>query len=156
MKLFKIINDILLSISITSFGFSKLNQNKSQFKFQNINVNGNKRIVYILKNNIALLSNNNAEKIFDLEIDLKDTKASKLKDKSGKTTRFTLLLTANFKLTKYDNLETINRSFTVSTDYEVSNKHSITIRNEQNSRQTNIDKLSEDCKIYTISKLELI
>ena len=73
-------------------------------------------------------------------INLTNSKTSKIKDATGKTTRFNIVLNGDIKLT--DNNKTINnRSFTVSNDYDVLNNHSDTIRNEKNSIQRNIDAL---------------
>ena len=47
-----------------------------------------------------------------------------------------------------DNKVVKNRLFTVNNDYDVSNNHSYTIRNEKNSIQNNIDLLSEEITKY--------
>ena len=58
-----------------------------------------------------------------------------------------MILNGDLKLT--DNNKVVkNRSFTVSNDYDVSNNHSDTIRNEKNSIQLNIDALSEEITKY--------
>ena len=80
-------------------------------------------------------------------INLTNSKTSKIKDTTGKTTRFNVILNGDLKLT--DNNKVVkNRSFIVSNDYDVSNNHSDTIRNEKNSIQNNIDSLSEEITKY--------
>ena len=138
---------IIIIAGLTSCGYSKLNNQLNEFKFNRIEINGDKRLSYILKNNLNLISKSESEKSYDLEINLTRSKTSKIKDATGKTTRFSVVLNANLKLT--DNNKTImNRSFTVSNDYDVSNNHSDTIRNEKNSIQNNIDSLSEEITKY--------
>ena len=147
MKKLKFLLSIILFINVSACGYSRLNDQSNEFKFNSIKINGDKRLSYILKNNLNLISKSESEKSYDLEINLTRSKTSKIKDATGKTTRFSVVLNANLKLT--DNNKTImNRSFTVSNDYDVSNNHSDTIRNEKNSIQNNIDSLSEEITKY--------
>ena len=138
---------ILIIISLSSCGYSRLNNQLNEFKFNSIVINGDKKLSYILKNNLSLLSNSESQKSYDLLINLTSSKTSKIKDTAGKTTRFNMVLNADLKLT--DNNKVVkNRSFTISSDYDVSNNHSDTIRNEKNSIQNNIGALSEEITKY--------
>ena len=143
----KILLYTLIIISLSSCGYSRLNNQSNEFKFNSIEINGDKRLSYILKNNLNLLSKPESKKSYDLLINLTSSKTSKIKDTTGKTTRFNVILNGDLKLT--DNNKVVkNRSFTVSNDYDVSNNHSDTIRNEKNSIQNNIDLLSEEITKY--------
>jgi len=147
MKKIKFLLYIIIFIGFVSCGYSKLNNQLNEFKFNRIEINGDKRISYILKNNLNLISNTESKKSYDLLINLTSSKTSKIKNTAGKTTRFSLTLNADLKLT--DNSKAIkNRSFEVSNDYDVSNSHSDTIKNEKNSIQNNIDTLSEEITKY--------
>ena len=147
MKKIKISLYIMIIIGLSSCGYSRLNDQSNEFKFNSIEINGDKRLSYILKNNLNLLSKPESKKSYDLLINLTSSKTSKIKDTTGKTTRFNLVLNGDLKLT--DNNKVVkNRSFTVSNDYDVSNNHSDTIRNEKNSIQNNIDSLSEEITKY--------
>jgi len=147
MKKIKILLYIIIIIGLSSCGFSRLNDQSNEFKFNTIEINGDKRLSYILKNNLNLLSKPESKKSYDLLINLTSSKTSKIKDTTGKTTRFNVILNGDLKLT--DNNKVVkNRSFTVSNDYDVSNNHSDTIRNEKNSIQNNIDSLSEEITKY--------
>ena len=137
----------MIIIGLSSCGYSRLNDQSNEFKFNSIEINGDKRLSFILKNNLNLLSNPESKKSYDLLINLTSSKTSKIKDTTGKTTRFNVILNGDLKLT--DNNKAIkNRSFTASNDYSVSNNHSDTIRNEKNSTQRNIDALSEEITKY--------
>ena len=137
----------MLIIGLSACGYSRLNDQSNEFKFNNIEINGDKRLSYILKNNLNLLSKPESKKSYDLLINLTSSKTSKIKDTTGKTTRFNIVLNGDLKLT--DNQKVVkNRSFTVNNDYDVSNNHSYTIRNEKNSIQNNIDLLSEEITKY--------
>jgi hypothetical protein len=147
MKKIKNLLYIMIIISLSSCGYSRLNNQLNEFKFNNIEINGDQRLSYILKNNLSLLSNSESQKSYDLLINLTNSKTSKIKDSAGKTTRFNVVLNGDLKLT--DNNKVVkNRSFTISSDYDVSNNHSDTIRNEKNSIQNNIDSLSEEITKY--------
>ena len=137
----------MINIGLSSCGYSRLNDRSNEFKFNSIEINGDKRLSYILKNNLNLLSKPESKKSYDLLINLTSFKTSKIKDTTGKTTRFNMVLNGNIKLTD-DNKAIKNRSFTVSNDYDVSNNHSDTIRNEKNSMQNNIYALSEEITRY--------
>jgi outer membrane lipopolysaccharide assembly protein LptE/RlpB len=147
MKKIKISLYIMIILGLSSCGYSRLNDQSNEFKFNSIEINGDKRLSFILKNNLNLLSKPESKKNYDLLINLTSSKTSKIKDTTGKTTRFNVILNGDLKLT--DNNKVVkNRSFTVSNDYDVSNNHSDTIRNEKNSIQNNIDLLSEEITKY--------
>ena len=147
MKKIKISLYIIIIIGLSSCGYSRLNDQSNEFKFNSIEINGDKRLSFILKNNLNLLSKPESKKSYDLLINLTSSKTSKIKDTTGKTTRFNLVLNGDLKLTD-SNKVIYNRIFTVNNDYDVSNNHSDTIRNEKNSIQNNIDSLSEEITKY--------
>ena len=147
MKKIEIFLYIIIIIGLSSCGYSRLNDQSNEFKFNSIEINGDKRLSYILKNNLNLLSKPESKKSYDLYINLTSSKTSKIKDATGKTTRFTMVLNGDLKLSDNNKVFT-NRSFSVNNDYDVSKNHSDTIRNEKNSIQNNIDSLSEEIFKY--------
>ncbi len=147
MKKLKFLLSIILIISVSACGFSRLNDQSNELKFNNIEINGDKRLAYILKNKLTLLSKTGSKNTYDLSINLTNSKTSKIKDATGKTTRFNLVLNGDLKLTN-NNKIVYNRMFTVNNDYDVSKNHSDTIRNEKKSIQNNVDALSEEITKY--------
>ncbi len=147
MRKMKILLYIIIILGLSSCGYSRLNDQSNEFKFNSIEINGDKRLSYILKNNLNILSKPESKKSYDLVINLTSSKISKIKDTTGKTTRFSLVLNGDLKLTD-NNKSTKNRSFKISNDYDVSNNHSDTIGNEKSSIQRNIDALSEEITKY--------
>ena len=147
MKKLKFLISIILIISVSACGYSRLNDHSNELKFNNIEINGDKRLAYILKNRLTLLSKTESRNTYDLSINLTNSKVSKIKDATGKTTRFNLVLNGDLKLTNNKKI-VYNRMFTVNNDYDVSKNHSDTIRNEKNSMQNNIDALSEEISKY--------
>ena len=147
MKKLKFLLSIIVIISVSACGYSRLNDQSNELKFNNIEINGDKRLAYILKNKLTLLSKTGSKNTYDLSINLTNSKTSKIKDATGKTTRFNLVLNGDLKLTNNKKI-VYNRMFTVNNDYDVSKNHSETIRNEKNSIQNNVDALSEEITKY--------
>ena len=147
MKKLKFLLSIIVIISVSACGYSRLNDQSNELKFNNIEINGDKRLAYILKNRLTLLSKTESRNTYDLSINLTNSKVSKIKDATGKTTRFNLVLNGDLKLTNNKKI-VYNRLFTVNNDYDVSKNHSDTIRNEKNSMQNNVDALSEEITKY--------
>ena len=147
MKKLKFLLNIILVISVSACGYSRLNDQSNELKFNTIEINGDKRLAYTLKNNLNLLSKVESKNTYNLSINLINSKTSRIKDATGKTTRFNLVLNGDLKLTD-NNKVVYNRMFTVSNDYDVSKNHSDTIRNEKNSMQNNINALSEEIAKY--------
>ena len=147
MKKLKFFLIIILLISVSACGYSRLSDKSNDLKFNTIEINGDKRLAYTLKNNLNLLSKVESKNTYNLSINLINSKTSRIKDATGKTTRFNLVLNGDLKLTD-NNKVVYNRMFTVSNDYDVSKNHSDTIRNEKNSMQNNINALSEEIAKY--------
>ena len=147
MKKVKLLLSIILFISVSACGYSRLSDKSNELKINTIEINGDKRLAYTLKNKLALLSKTESVNTYDISINLINSKTSKIKDATGKTTRFNLVLNGDLKLTNNKKI-VYNRLFTVNNDYDVSKNHSDTIRNEKNSIQKNIDLLSEEITKY--------
>jgi hypothetical protein len=71
----EIIFIFVLCLTLNSCGFKKINQRDNNIIYiQNINITGDNRISYKLKNNILLISNSEAKNKYDIEIVLKKKK----------------------------------------------------------------------------------
>ena len=125
-----------------------LNQNIVNFEFRDIVVNGDKRFAYSLKNKILIYSQDEAEKEYDIIIDLKNSKKEKIKDATGRIKRYSLILTADLSIKNVSNQIVNNKFFSIENDYDVLENHAETIKNEKNAIQNNIDKLSDEIIKY--------
>lgn len=148
MKPLKLLLAAILILNLSSCGFSRIEQGAINIKFNNVNIIGDNRLSYILKNNILLIANKNSNKIFNLEINLTSKKESIIKETTGKTLRYKLVLNANLYMTDINSTNAFDRFFSVSSYYSVSDEHSKTIRNEKTSIEANINKLSEEIIKY--------
>jgi len=134
----------IISSLLVSCGYKRISQESLLINIQNINIIADKRISYRLKNDILLISNTNSTNKYNLDLNLDYKKTSKIVDKTGKTTRYTLSYTAILKLKNIDGEETINKSFTVNGDYSIAENYSDTLSNKKNTTNGIIDKISND------------
>ena len=69
MKKINIISIVVISILFLSCGFKTINQKNTNLVYlKNINISGERRIAYSLKNDLLLLSNENSKNKFNVEI----------------------------------------------------------------------------------------
>ena len=147
----KILSIIILSILITSCGFKKINKiDGLSIYIEKINIIGDKRIGYILKNNILLISTEGSNHKYDIDIKLKNIRTSKIKDMAGRTTRFNETINVNLILKNAQNSEKLVKFFSKNRDYDVDKSHTVTIRNQKNSIKNIIQQLSDEITNFII------
>jgi hypothetical protein len=142
--MFKIILTFILSILLMSCGFKKINTDENKIFIQDISVIGEKRMSYMLKNNIFLISKKEAKNKYKLKIELTKERKSKIKSKTGKITRYNISVALNLTMENIDTQEMINKRFSRNGDYDVAKIHSDTILNDANITENILEKLSED------------
>jgi|TARA_B110000881_G_C18283784_1_gene368783 outer membrane lipopolysaccharide assembly protein LptE/RlpB len=144
-KKIKTIFILSLSLLLISCGFKKLNQKNGKIIYiQSINVVGEQRVGYSLKNDILLISNNDSKNKYDVEIKITSRKTNKIKDSTGKVTRYNLSITASLQLISFDKKNKILRTFERNGDYAIAGTHSGTINNEQFTKKDVTQQLSQD------------
>ena len=137
-----------LSFLLSSCGFKKINQIDNQIYLQNVNVQGESRIAYLIKNDILLISNKNAKKKYDVNLTILKNKSVKIKDKTGKVTRYNIRLSGDLLLKNNDSLEKTKKSFYHNSDFDVDANHTSTISNEKNAFSNTVRQLSEEITNY--------
>ncbi|MDC6482259.1 LPS assembly lipoprotein LptE, partial [Pelagibacteraceae bacterium] len=120
------------------------NMNSQLIHIQNLNISGEQKVSYLLKNNILLISNSESKNKYNVDLTIDKQKNSKIKNKSGKITRYNLSLSVNLKLTNIEDEKLIQKTFLKSVDYEVAEIHSNTIRNENNAIKSATQQISDD------------
>lgn len=137
---------ILASLLFLSCGFKQINHKDNKLIYiRDINLSGNPKIAYNLKNNILLISNKDAKNKYDVDIKLQKKENNKIKNKKGKITRYTVSITVDLQLTSLDNVNNkINKIFTRSADYDVAPIHSDTKANEKNVTKNITQHLSSE------------
>ena len=136
---------IILPIFLLSCGFKVVNKKNEKLIFiQNIIVEGEKRSVHLLKNNILLISDTNSKNIYEVKIEIIKKKENKIKNISGRVTRYSLSLFVKLELINLEDNKKINQTFLRSQDYNVAKVHSETISNESSATKNLIKQISSD------------
>jgi len=105
----KIIIIFILPFFFLSCGFKKINMDNPLVDL-NVVIVGENRIAYVIKNNILLISNKDAVKKYDINIEISKNKKIKIKDKTGKVTRYELSIRANLTIKDKATQKNINKS----------------------------------------------
>ena len=140
---------IFCSILLVSCGYEKLNSKKiNNFKIAKLEIKGDERIVYKIRNNIKIFSSQNSPNIYGLEINLISVKETKIKNTAGQATRYTTKLQAETLITHLNTQNNYNKTFSSANDYDVGTNHSDTIKNEKKAVQNNLDYISNEIIKY--------
>jgi len=147
-KIFKIFSIFAFLMLLVSCGYKKSDQNFSDINILNIKINSKDRIAYSLRNNILLISNKESKNKYDITINFARKKSSKVKNSAGKTTRYNVNINMGMTFKNINNLNTFNKSFVGSGDYDVLTGHAQTINNEKNAYKVIVNQISDDIKNF--------
>ena len=149
MKYLKLLLFFFLILLLNSCGYKKLNsENFNNFKINNLEITGENKLIYKIKNNIEIYSDQNSKFIYDIKINLISTKKSKIKDTAGKTTRYSTELQADILITNMETKINYKKTFSSINDYDVGSTHSDTLNNEKNANENNISYISNEIVKY--------
>ena len=148
MKNFKLNKIFFLIISINlllSCGYQPiLNKDNQNFSISKFNLEGNKRIAGLLKNN--LISAKNAANVIELDIKSEKKTAVSNKNQSGKILTYSITLT--FELAaSYNKNVLFTKVFTKSQNYSASDVHSDTLNNEKKVVEGLIESIASELQI---------
>tara|TARA_Y100000996_G_C22479749_1_gene625654 strand:+ start:150 stop:623 length:474 start_codon:yes stop_codon:yes gene_type:complete len=136
---------ILVPFFLSSCGYKRLYESdEKKIYIKNIEVAGDTRIGYSLKNDILLSSSPNASNILNIELNIDRSKTVKNKNKSGKITKYTVTINAKIVIENIKTSKKIEKNFANSDVYEVLNSPSETLSNEKNSIKNITKQISED------------
>lgn len=129
---------------ISSCGFKIENYSKlSNFAINEINLNGDQRINYKLKNGLLFKSNKNSEILLNLS--LKTIKTKKIREKNIKNeiTKYEININVDVQFEKVNSEN--KKLFTVSSssDFNVDSQYSKTLNNEKKLIEDLSDKISQ-------------
>ena len=144
---------IFFSLLLSSCEFKRVNQDNKLIYIKNFDVDGAQEFTNSLKNNIFIISNKNSENKYDIQVKIQEAKTTKSKDVTGKITKYNLTLTVNFLMTNLDNNEKIQKMFLQSENYNVADKHSDTINNKKNLKESIIQRISDDIINFIVLKM---
>jgi len=149
MKYLKLLLICFSILFLNSCGYTKLNSEKfNNFKINKLEIDGEKNLIYKIKNNIEIYSYQNSKFIYDIKIKLITTKKTKIKNTAGKTTRYSTKIQANALIANTNTKKVYTKTFISTNDYEVGSTHSDTLSNEKNAIQANINYISDEIIKY--------
>ena len=149
MKYKKLLISFFSILLLNSCGYKSLNSEKiNNYKINQLDIKGDEKIIYKLKNNIRVYSTNNSKLIYDIKINLITLKESKIKNTAGKITRYSKILLANTVVTNAYNQSEYKKNFNSTSDYDVGSTHSETLNNEKNAAENNLNYISSEIIKY--------
>ena len=143
---------ILFLSFLSSCGYqSLLNENSKKFGIKSFNIEGNKRLAQILKNN--LVTSRNTSNNLILDINARKNKSIAHKDSSGKTIEYNLKI--SFDLTATESVsrrEVLSKTFALDSNYKASDLYADTLSREKKI----INELTERIATQILTDLNLI
>jgi len=143
---------ILFLIFLSSCGYqSLLNESSKKFGIKSFNIEGNKRLAQILKNNLVGPRNKSNNLILD--INARKNKSIAHKDSAGKIIEYNLKI--SFDLTATESVsrkEILSKTFTLGGNYKTSNLYIDTINHEKKI----INELIESIATQILTDLSLV
>ena len=147
MKKFKLNKILLFLISINlllSCGYKPILKDTQNFSISKFNLEGNKRIAGLLKNNLISVKN----AVNEIELNIKSEKRTAVSNKSpsGKILIYSITLT--FEITASNNNNVLfTKVFTKSQNYSASDVHSDTLNNEKKVVESLIENIASELQI---------
>ena len=134
---------VLLSVAVSSCGFKKINdQEVNLIYISKFKLDGEKRVGYIIKNQILLISDKLGKNNIEITLKAQKSKNTKEKDKTGKMSKETVTITAIIDIKTDERI--ITRSFSKSGDYDIANSHSDTITREKKITSNITEQVAEN------------
>ena len=145
LKLKKIFIFVISINLLLSCGYQPiLNKENQNFSITKFNLEGNKRIGGLLKNN--LISVKKAANLIELDIKSEKRTAVSNKSQSGKILTYSITLT--FEIAASENTNVLfTKVFTKSQNYSASDVHSDTLNNEKKVVESLIDSIASELQI---------
>jgi len=149
MRYLKLIILCCLILFLNSCGYKNLNSERlNNYKIELLDISGDQKQVYKLKNNIEIYSDQNSSIAYNIKINLVTLKESKIKNTAGKITRYSKILQADMVVTNTNNQNKYQKTFSSTNDYDVGSTHSDTLNNEKNATENNLNFISNEIIKY--------
>ena len=142
---------ILFLSFLSSCGYqSLLNENSKKFGIKNFNIEGNKRLAQILKNNLVSLKNESNN--LTLDINARKSRSIVHKDSTGKIIEYNLKI--SFDLTAIESIsrkKILSKSYSLDDNYKASDLYLDTVNREKKI----INELTERTATQILTDLSL-
>jgi hypothetical protein len=142
---------ILFLSFLSSCGYqSLLNESSKKFGIKSFNIQGNKRLAQILKNN--LVSSKNKSNNLILDIDARKSRSIVHKNSTGKITEYNLKISFDLTATESESRKKIlSKIFTLDSNYKTSDLYLDTLNREKKL----INELTETIATQILTNLSL-
>jgi hypothetical protein len=136
---------LILNLFFLSCGFKTVDKSSlSRFDIAEINLSGDKRINYILKNKILLNSDENNKKLISISIETFKKKEIKEKNIKNEITKYQIIIDTKIEIKDFENSKNERFSIKKNGEYNVANQYSQTLNNEKKLIKLLTEKLAED------------
>ena len=148
MRYFKF--SIILMLIITSYfiwgcGYQPiLNEENQKFSISQFNLEGNKRLSGLLKNNLIVVKKNKNSLVLNIKSEKKNVVANK--SQTGKVLSYALTLSFEISASKNKNI-IYSKVFTKTQNYNAADVHSGTLNNEKKLVETLIESIANELLI---------
>ena len=141
-KLSKILMLIIASYFIWGCGYQPiLNEENQKFSISQFNLEGNKRLSGLLKNNLIVVKKNKNSLVLDIKSEKKNVVANK--NQNGKILSYALTLNFEIKASKNKNI-IYSKVFTKTQNYNAADVHSGTLNNEKKLVELMTEEMVDD------------
>jgi len=128
----KKILSILIFVIVSNCGFKVVNLSEiEKFNFLELNLTGEKRINYIIKNNLLQASKENAKNKIIITINTKKNKYIKEKNINNEITKYDISIVADILVKNINKNESFDFTITKNGSYSVAEQNSTTRNNER-------------------------
>ena len=136
---------IILFIVISGCGFKIVDLSKiNNFSVIEINTNGDKKINYIMKNNILYASKNNKAKQITININTKKDKIIKEKNIKNEITKYEITIIVDVIFSEITEKNSYNFTVIKNNSYDVASQNSVTRNNEKKLVSVLSNDLADD------------
>ena len=144
---------ILIIMPLSACGYTVVKNNKN-IDILNIASSGNKKISYVVKNQLMMNSYKGGKNKINIKLNTEKNKSAKEKNISGTITKYYLNLKAKLEIEDDKCNNIINKTFTVTGDFEVGSRNSQTIITEKKKTENLTEKLAEQINTFLIIYFE--
>lgn len=124
---------LIIFIIITGCGFKVVNLSElNNYNITKINIEGEKRVNYLIKNNLKKTKNDKTKEDISLFIKTKKNKNIKEKNIKNEITKYEIIITNQIEVEKINSNKKYNFSITEIGTFDVSSQNSLTRTNEKN------------------------
>ncbi len=135
---------IIILIAASSCGYKVVNQNYfDEYKIDDLNISGDKKITYLLRNKLRL-NNKNKSKSINLKVTNNKTEYIKEKNIQNTVTKYEILITADVSYNILEENKSGQFSIQKIGEYNVGSRHGITLNNEKKLVSNLVEEITDE------------